>query len=179
MTPFYTRKGDDGLTGLLGDGSLPKFDLRMDAIGALDEATAFLGLARTLCTSEGTPELILELQRSLYQLMAEAASTSETANQFLFATPEQIQILEGHIERLTIQVKMPREFIVSGDSQAQAALDIARTVVRRAERKMAAMLDRGDVQNYYLLAYLNRLSSLLFVMSLFELQFPPTTAKQP
>ncbi len=74
---------------------------------------------------------------------------------------------------------MPREFIVSGDSQAQAALDIARTVVRRAERKMAAMLDRGDVQNYYLLAYLNRLSSLLFVMSLFELQFPPTTAKQP
>jgi len=108
VTPFYTRKGDDGLTGLLGDGRLPKFDLRMDAIGALDEATAFLGLARTLCTSEGTPELILELQRSLYQLMAEAASTSETANQFLFATPEQIQILEGHIERLTIQVKMPR-----------------------------------------------------------------------
>jgi len=164
---------------LLGEGRMPKSDLRMDSIGALDEATAFLGLARSLCTSGGTPELILELQRNLYKLMAETASTPDTADRFLFATPEQIQILEGHIDRLSSQVKLPREFIVGGDSQAQAALDIARTIVRRAERNMAALLERGDVQNRHLLAYLNRLSSLLFILSVYELQSPPTIAKQP
>ncbi len=170
MPTFYTRRGDDGMTGLLGEGRVNKYDLRMDTLGAIDEATAALGLARAQSVLEITQELTVTIQRDLYRLMAETAATQENAERFHAINAEKIEWLETEIDALSQRVDVPREFIIPGDTVAGAAFDVARTIVRRAERFMAALLARGDVHNTELLKYLNRLSSLLFILELFENQ---------
>ena len=132
--PFYTRKGDDGTTGLLGEGRVAKHHARMEAIGTLDESSASLGLARAAARDVRCGSLLLEAQRDLYRLMAEIAATPENANQFHFDV-QRVDWLEKHIDALSKIVEMPKEFIVPGDSAAGAALSLARAVVRRAERR--------------------------------------------
>jgi cob(I)alamin adenosyltransferase len=180
MTAFYTRKGDDGTTGLLGPGRIAKSDLRIETIGAVDEASAALGLARSICrTAEAG--LIMQVQRDLYGLMAEVAATAENAARFRVITPERTAWLEGQIDRLTALVKLPFEFILPGDTPAGGALDMARAVVRRAERRLVELKNRGEVLNPDLLRYLNRLSSFCYVLELYEIQTggpgSPTLAK--
>lgn len=170
MPGFYTRRGDDGMTGLLGEGRVAKYDLRMDTLGAIDEATAALGLARAQSVSETAQELTVSVQRDLYLLMAETAATQENAERFHAINAEKVGWLESNTDALSLQVEVPREFIIPGDTVAGAAFDMARTIVRRAERFMAALLARGDVTNTELLKYLNRLSSFLFILELFENQ---------
>lgn len=169
MSQFYTRRGDDGTTGVLGEGRVPKYDLRMEALGAVDEATAALGQARALAAPPLT-ELLLQLQRSLYRLMAEVAATPENAERFLSIDTAQVTWLEERTDEWVARVEMPREFIVPGDTRLGAALSVARTIVRRAERRVAELLARGDITNTNLLAYLNRLSSLCFVLELAAVQ---------
>lgn len=182
MPAWFTRQGDDGFTGLLGEGRVAKHDLRMEAIGALDEANAALGAARSLIRTPGMGEILLKVQRDLYGLMAETAATTENAAKFRSAGAESVRWLEEQVEAVGQKVTLPKEFIVPGDSVAGAFLDLARTIVRRAERRMAALLQRGDVQNPYLLQYLNRLSSLCFLLELQEIQAAgvqrPTQAKK-
>jgi cob(I)alamin adenosyltransferase len=170
MSPFYTRKGDEGDTGLLSRGRFPKDDLRLEEIGTIDEANAALGLARCWVRSEVTAALIVKIQRDLYNLMAETAAGQENAAKFHTIGAEQVSWLETEIASLEGTVHIPEEFIMPGDSTAGAALDLARTIVRRAERHMTGLMRRGDVDNPELLRYLNRLSSLCFVMELFENQ---------
>jgi cob(I)alamin adenosyltransferase len=181
MKSIYTRTGDDGYTGLLGEGRVPKFDARMEALGAVDEATAALGLARNLTSVPETGQLLLTIQRHLYGLMAETAATPENAAAFHSIGAEQVTWLEEEADTLSQTVPMPREFIVPGDSLPGAYLDLARTIVRRAERRLAELLQRGDIENTELLRYLNRLSSLLFMLELRENQAlgteRPTLAK--
>jgi cob(I)alamin adenosyltransferase len=181
MKSIYSRTGDDGYTGLLGEGRVPKFDARMEALGAVDEATAALGLARNLTNIPETRQLILKVQGHLYGLMAETAATPENAATFRSIDADQVTWLEAEADALTQTVPMPREFIVPGDSLPGAYLDLARTIVRRAERRLAELLQRGDVENIQLLRYLNRLSSLLFMLELRENQAlgteRPTLAK--
>ncbi len=169
-SPFYTATGDDGTTGLLGEGRVPKDDPRMEAVGALDEATAALGLARAHARAPRTRTLLLEVQRHLYHLMAEVAATPENQARFRGITSEQVAWLEAQIAALEEDVPPPKAFIVPGDSPGGAFLDLARTVVRRAERRVAALLRNGTLENSALLAYLNRLSSLCFVLELLENQ---------
>ena len=165
---FYTRTGDDGTTGLLGEGRVPKTHPRIEALGALDESTATLGLARAQARDPRSSGILLEAQRDLYKLMAEVAATAETAEQFHFIDAGRVTWIESQIEQLSATVTMPREFILPGDSLAGAALSMARAIIRRAERRVVELLAGKEISNPDLVPYLNRLSSLCFVLELVE-----------
>ena len=167
---FYTAKGDDGTTGLLGEGRVPKYHVRMEAIGALDEASAALGLARAQCNAHQTALILLEAQRDLYKLMAEVAATPENAQSFHFINEARVGWLEEQTDELSKAVEMPKEFILPGDTLGGAALSLARAIVRRAERCVVSLFDDEKVANPDLQRYLNRLSSLCFVLELLENQ---------
>jgi cob(I)alamin adenosyltransferase len=181
MTKFYTRSGDDGTTGLLGAGRAPKDAPRLEAVGSLDEANAALGLARSACQAPQSGEMILTIQRDLYSLMAEVAALPEHAPRFRSIEAGRVAWLEAQIEAIETLVPTTNEFIVPGDSPAGAALDLARTIVRRAERRLTSLHLAGELHNPELLRYLNRLSSLCFVLELLENlqagQSRPTLAK--
>jgi cob(I)alamin adenosyltransferase len=168
MPPIYTRSGDDGSTGLLGEGRLPKYHLRLETLGVLDEASAALGLARALCKGSRTGSLLKEIQRDLYNLMAEVAATPENVQQFQTLEKVRVTWLEKQIDDIAAAAPVPADFILPGDSLAGAALAMARTIVRRAERRAAELLDSGGIGNRVLLQYLNRLSSLVFALEVFE-----------
>ena len=168
MSPFYTRTGDEGTTGLLGEGRVPKFDDRIEALGAVDEATAAIGLARASALAPQTAPLLLEVQRHLYKLMAEVGATPENSAKFRTIGDNQVKWLEEQTDALEQTTEMPREFILPGDVPASAALALARTIVRRAERRVVALFHAGQLENPSLLAYLNRLSSLIFMLELVE-----------
>jgi cob(I)alamin adenosyltransferase len=170
MAPFFTRSGDDGNTGILGKGRIPKHHPRMEALGTVDEATAALGVARSLSTIPETQTLILETQRDLYHLMAELAASPEEAQHFRKLDRARMGWLESTTEALGATVTIPGEFILPGDTPAGAALSLARTIVRRAERRIAGLLHEGEIDNPLLMQYLNRLSSLCFVLELRENQ---------
>jgi len=164
---FFTRRGDDGTTGLLGKGRVSKHDSRIEALGTLDEASAALGLARALVREERSGTMLLEAQRDLYRVMAEVAAAPENAGQFHFEAAR-VGWLEQQIEAISNVVQMPGEFIVPGDTPGGAALSIARAVVRRAERRLVELFDKKKSSNPALQQYLNRLSSLLFALELAE-----------
>jgi cob(I)alamin adenosyltransferase len=167
MPRFYTRKGDDGNTDLLGGGRVPKNDLRPQAFGTVDEASAALGLARSLTSSEEIRQVLTQAQRDLYHLMAEVSATSEKAERFRTIDAKHVEWLEIMIEKFGHDLD-PQEFVLGGDSTPGAALDMARTIVRRAERLVAELQHENELSNPYLLQYLNRLSSLCFVLLLWE-----------
>ncbi|MEJ2210434.1 MAG: cob(I)yrinic acid a,c-diamide adenosyltransferase [Anaerolineae bacterium] len=166
---FYSGRGDDGYTQLLGPGRVPKYDPRPEAYGTVDEAQAALGLARAAGgTAEGA-DVVLALQRDLYSLMAELAAAGDEDSPFAGSVSAgHVARLEGWLADLEARVEAPTEFVVPGDSPAGAALHLARTVVRRAERQAARLAADGLLTNLHVLGYLNRLSSLLFVLALFE-----------
>jgi cob(I)alamin adenosyltransferase len=168
MTSFFTRSGDDGYTGLLGEGRVPKHDPVPEALGVLDEATACLGLARSICKSDDTCAAILQVQRHLYGLMAEVAATPANADKFRTIGTEQVSWLEEQVNIFNERAPAPKDFIIPGDTEVGASLDLARTVVRRAERRVAELAHRGWTKNEAILQYLNRLSSLIFTLELYE-----------
>ncbi len=168
MSPFYTQTGDEGSTGLLGEGRVPKFDLRIEALGALDEATAALGLARASVNAPQITPLIVEVQRDLYKLMAEVGATPENAARFRSIDDARVKWLETQTDAITSEVEVPNEFIIPGEVPSSAAMGLARTIVRRAERRVVELYHSGGLQNLSLLAYLNRLSSLCFALELLE-----------
>ncbi|MEZ0395470.1 MAG: cob(I)yrinic acid a,c-diamide adenosyltransferase [Anaerolineales bacterium] len=170
MSPFFTRTGDDGTTGLLGEGRLPKHHPRIEALGTLDEASAALGLARALSAAPQTAPLLVEVQRDLYKIMAEVAAAPAQAERFRTLEPARLQWLDEQAEALAAIAPIPRQFILPGDSSAGAALALARTIVRRAERRLSALLEQQELQNHLPLQYLNRLSSLCFALELLENQ---------
>jgi len=181
MTNFYTRTGDDGLTGRLGEGRLPKHHILIDAIGTLDEASSALGMARAQVSAVRTREVILKIQKDLYHIMAELSATAENAEKFRVIDSERLSWLETEIEHYSSLVDAPKEFIVPGDTPSGAALAMARTIVRRSERRVSELYSVEQFENPVLLPYLNRLSSLCFVLELSENQHQgserPTLAK--
>lgn len=181
MSPFYTRTGDDGYTGLLGKGRVPKYHPQTEATGTIDEANAALGMARAACKTDQAAEILLAVQIDLYNLMAEVSTSRENAARFRTIDENRITWLENKIEQVSALVEVPNEFIVPGDSTSSAALDLARTIVRRAERRVAELVHNGTIENILLLKYLNRLSSLCFVLELLEIKTGgkpiPTLAK--
>jgi cob(I)alamin adenosyltransferase len=140
-------------------------------LGAVDEAGAALGLARAHARSPEGLEMLLRIQRDLYGLMAELAATPENAERFRSVRAEQVAWVEAQTDRVASLVKIPREFILPGDTISGAFLDMARVIVRRAERRVAALLHSGAISNPELLRYLNRLSSCCFVMEIRENQY--------
>ena len=170
MPEFYTRNGDDGYTGILGAGRVPKHTPRIETIGTLDEAMAALGVSRAVAQSSLTGSILLEVQRDLYHLMAETAAQPEHAAQFRMIDEKRIVWLENKIDEIRAKVEVLEEFILPGDSHAGAAISLARTIVRRAERWVTRLFLDGELENPELLRYLNRLSTLCFVLELLENQ---------
>jgi cob(I)alamin adenosyltransferase len=168
MPPIYTRTGDDGTTGLLGEGRVPKYHPRMEALGALDETSAALGLARALCTDPQMENRLKAVQRDLYAIMTEVAAAPENTQRFQTLELGRVQWLESQTDLIAAIAPAPQGFILPGDSLSGAAIGLARTICRRAERRIAELLERGEVENRVILQYLNRLSSFCFVLELFE-----------
>ncbi|MCS7088959.1 MAG: cob(I)yrinic acid a,c-diamide adenosyltransferase [Thermoflexales bacterium] len=168
MTTFYTRTGDDGYTSLLGEGRVAKYMPQPEAYGTVDEASAAMGVARAAAQSPRTRELLLTAQRDLYHMMAELAAAQHVAARFRKVDAARVQWLEQATDEIAARIELPREFVVPGDSLPGAYLDLARTIVRRAERLVVKLLHDGIIENAELARYLNRLSSLLFVLALYE-----------
>jgi cob(I)alamin adenosyltransferase len=163
--PWYTARGDDGSTGLLGEGRVPKHHPQPEAFGAVDEASSMIGFARALSEDTEVNDVLVQVQRHCYGLMAELAATKAAQAQFRQIGSDQVQWLSNQTDHFGSRVSMPREFIIPGETPAEGALDMARTVVRRAERRVSRLIDDTLIENKFLVAYLNRLSSLLFVLS--------------
>lgn len=180
MTKFYTGKGDDGTTGLLGEGRVKKNDLRMETLGSLDELSAFLGFARSLHPT-AFDGVIKQIQIQIYEMMAELAATKDNQQTYRKITEKSIKELEKKISQFSNLVNNINGFILPGDSQLSASLSISRTVCRRCERRVVELFDNGIFSNENIKTYLNRLSSLLYVMEVFEAsksQGTPTPAKE-
>ena len=179
----YTRRGDDGYTGLLGPERVPKYDTRLEAYGTIDELQAVLGLARASGCEARDREILLAVERDCHKMMAELAASGYRSKPFAGGiTSAHVDQLERWIGELEAQVGMPTGFVIPGDSQPGAALHLARTICRRAERLVAQLAHNGVLAGDGALRYINRLSSLLFVMACLEDQAAtgsrPTLARE-
>jgi len=163
---IYTRTGDDGTTGLLFGGRVGKDSALMHITGTVDEAQAVLGLARAEAEhGSELDQLLTGLERDLYVLMAEVTTDPSNRSKLkpgtTLVTIEMIEALEVHIDDFIERFDMPTDFVVPGANRASAALDLGRTVVRRAERLVVASPIEGSLVG----RYLNRLSDLLWAMA--------------
>src|ERR1700722_10501424 len=166
MVRIYTKTGDDGTTGLLYGGRVRKDSTTMQVNGAVDEAQAMMGLARAEAAPDSELDaMLVRLERDLYVLMAEVATDVSNRGKLTpgttLVTEEMVAALEVHIDELIDRFEMPAEFVVPGANRVSAALDVSRTVVRRAERLVVSDPVDGSLVG----RYLNRLSDLLWAMA--------------
>jgi cob(I)alamin adenosyltransferase len=168
--PIYTKTGDDGTTGLLFGGRVSKADPVVEVCGTLDEAVAALGLGRSLLGGERDLEpVVLDLQRGLFAAAAEVAANPRARERLVpgisCVTTEMTARLEQAIDALLAERPLRRAFVVPGATPAAAALDLARTSLRRAERRLIAGRQEGLAVSATLLAYVNRASDLAYVLA--------------
>ena len=156
--------GDTGQTDLLGGRRVAKSDARIEALGALDEATSALGVARQSVQRPQTGEVLRQAQRDLYQLMAELAMPPEHPKR-VRVTADRVEWVEQALEELEAAVTIPAKFVLPGACAASAGVDYARAVVRRAERRVVEVAHAEAAPNPHLLAYVNRLSLLLYMVA--------------
>jgi cob(I)alamin adenosyltransferase len=166
---IYTRAGDDGTTGLYFGGRVRKDDPSIELNGDVDEAQATIGVARAgMARASELDELMISVERDLWVLMAEVATSSQNRRKLVagksLVTAEMVTSLEEAIDRLTERTELSKDFIVPGEDGVAAALDVARTVVRRAERRTTAVQVEGSL----VATYLNRLSDLLWAAARFQ-----------
>ena len=165
---IYTKKGDDGTTGLFYGGRVSKADLGPEAYGTVDEATSSLGVARALAQG-AMKELILSVQRDLFVVGAELATGPDNRSKLepstSLTTVAMVERLEREIDRIEAETGMPTQFVVPGGNQLAASLDVARTVVRRAERRAVEWRDGHRIPDSSVVPYLNRLADLVYMMA--------------
>ncbi|MGH7639933.1 MAG: cob(I)yrinic acid a,c-diamide adenosyltransferase [Candidatus Dormibacteria bacterium] len=166
---IVTKGGDRGQTQLLYGGRVGKDDPRTEAYGALDEAISAMGLARALCHNEEVQQRIVELQRECFTVGAELATApgfrDKLEAHFPTLAAGAVDALEADVHRLEREVGLPQGFVIPGGSPGAAALDLSRSLVRRAERRAVGLLRQGQLENSEVVRYLNRLSDLLFMLS--------------
>ena len=172
MVKIYTKKGDDGTTSLWYGGRVPKDSARTEAYGTFDEACSTLGVARALCTESGTTELaadILRLQDDLFVAGAELATAPEAAERLedgiSRVTPEMVEEAERLIDRYMAEVELPPKFVIPGGNLISAHLDVARTVIRRAERHVSTLVEEDEIASETLVHFVNRASDLAYAMA--------------
>lgn len=169
MSDIYTKLGDDGSTGLLFGGRVSKADPLIDTLGSLDEAVAALGMARASCTDPELGAIILELQRGLFVAAADLAANPRAREQLVpgisLVTDSMISQVEATIDRRVATHPLRPVFLVPGENLASAALDLGRTIVRRAERRLVASRQDGRAASPQVLPYLNRVSDLIYVLA--------------
>lgn len=156
----YTRTGDKGSTSLLSGERVPKQSLRVEAYGNIDEVSSALGMARATAKREDVKETILKIQKLLMSLMADVASINLEEP---YITPEHVTFFEETIDSYDAMLAPLTHFITPGENIGAAALDVARTTTRRAERALLRVTENEDVNNNVLLC-LNRLSDLCFIL---------------
>lgn len=176
---IYTRKGDDGTTGLLFGGRVAKDSAAPTAYGTVDETQAFLGLARAECDGE-LADVLLHLERDLWIVMGELATDPANRDRLepgaTLVTEAMVSHLEELIDSFSERFEPPTEFVVPGQERVAAMLDVARTVARRAERDALAAAAAGSA----VVAYLNRLSDLLWTLARWrEGESLPTRSIEP
>jgi len=170
LTKIYTRTGDDGTTGLVDGSRLPKHDVRMEAIGAVDEANSALGLAAVSLADGAFAEPLYRIQNDLFDLGADLATPAAEGDDFapsdmvLRIVPAQVEWLETAIDAANARLEPLTSFVLPGGSEAAARLHVARAAARHAERAMTAMAAAMPT-NPRALAYINRLSDYLFVLA--------------
>ena len=171
MVKIYTRKGDDGSTGLWYGGRVPKSGGRPEAYGAVDETASALGLARVLA-EQTDPELasdILRIQNELFIAGAELATSPEASERLepgvSKVTADMIERLESDVDKYMERVELPPKFVIPGGTELSARLDVARTAMRRAERRVVDLKMDGELKDETVLRYLNRASDTLFAMA--------------
>jgi cob(I)alamin adenosyltransferase len=170
VVKIYTRKGDDGTTGLWYGGRVAKSDARPEAYGAVDEAASALGVARAAAGAQSdVADDILSLQRGLFVAGAELATAREAADRLedevSRVTPEMVHHLESVIDRYMEHVDLPPKFVIPGGNELSAHLDVARTALRRAERRVVDLSRTEDLTDGSVLRYLNRASDAVFAMA--------------
>ena len=168
----YTKFGDKGDTSLLYGGRVSKNNPHSEAYGITDEEVSAMGLARALTEDERVKDTLRDLKRELFTIAAELATDPgkyELFQQhFKPVTEEMVTNLEQAIDSLEEEFEMPKVFILPGGSQPSAAIDLARCVIRTAERRVVAMHEQGLLTNDLIMTYLNRLGDLLFVLARYE-----------
>ncbi len=168
----YTKFGDAGETSLLYGGRVSKNGLNTEAYGITDEAVSVMGLARAMTRDPRVNDLLRDLQRELFTIAAELATDPNKyelfQQHFKPVTEEMVKSLETAIDSLEEEFEMPKVFILPGGSQASAAIDLARCVIRTAERRVVAMAESDILTNGLIMSYLNRLGDLLFVLARYE-----------
>lgn len=163
---IYTRTGDDGQTGLFGGPRVPKDAPRIEAYGTVDELNAALGVARCAALPEAIDAVVARVQNELFDLGAELATPDPESRGLRTIGPQHASSLEAAIDEFTAGLPALREFILPGGVPAAAALHQARTVCRRAERRLVSLAaSADDAVSRDLIVYLNRLSDLLFVLA--------------
>lgn len=169
---IYTKKGDDGTTGLLFGGRVQKDDARTEAYGTLDEVVSALGLARGAGLTPPVEAVVVRLQREMFVVGAQLATAPENQHKLQEGvskiTPEMTAQAESDIDSLVERHPLPEEFILPGESLSSAGLDLARSTVRRAERQAVALRRSDQMPDDEILRYLNRVSDLLFALARYE-----------
>ena len=173
MVKIYTKKGDDGTTSLWYGGRIPKHHGRTDAYGTLDEACSQLGVARALCGPDQA-ELaadILRMQDDIFVAGAELATAPEAAGRLedgvSRTTEAMVTELEQLIDRYMAQVELPPKFVIPGGNQLSAQLDVARTTIRRAERRISELKEEGEIEGETVIHFINRASDAIYAMARF------------
>jgi cob(I)alamin adenosyltransferase len=172
MPRIYTKTGDDGSTGLLYGGRVSKAGAVAEALGAIDEVVAALGVARALLAPGPRGDELLEIQRELFVVGADLATNPDGRDKLepgvSLVTGSMAARLEARIDALVADHPLPSVFIVPGANPVSAALDVARSAARRAERRVVGLREAGGVVEDPVIAYVNRLSDLLFVLARIE-----------
>ena len=158
MGKIYTKTGDKGETGLFGGVRVPKDSLRMEVIGSLDEMNAMLGVCRSLGEPDKLKKILHQLQRELFDLGAELSGSKP------LLTEDHVTHLENWIDEMDAELDPLQNFILPGGGKLGSTLHLARTICRRAERKLVSLSQKEDVSEV-VMKYVNRLSDLLFMMA--------------
>ncbi len=169
---IYTKYGDQGETSLLYGGRVSKDDAHTEAYGIMDEAVSTIGLARAMSQDETVQKILRELQWDLFTIAAELATDPQRYDlfkrHFKPVTPEMVIGIEKLIDDLEEKMEMPNSFILPGGSPSSAAIDMARSIIRTAERRTVALKKEGKLTNPDILSYMNRLGDLLFVLARYQ-----------
>ena len=169
---IYTKKGDDGSTGLLYGGRVPKDDLRTEVYGTLDETVSALGVARAAGLVPRVETIVIRLQREMFIAGAELATADENRHKLQVGVSKIDDTMtaraEADIDSLLEEHPLRPEFVLPGETMGSAGLDLARSTVRRAERQAVALRRAGGIDDAEVLRYLNRVSDLLFALARYE-----------
>ncbi len=168
MQPLHP--GDDGRTNYLGKGRIPKFDLRIETLGTLDEADACCGIVRGMCRQKVIRTIMAGVMRRLHIAIGEVSSSIESKLKIPHLMEADVKWAEKEIANLQKDLQAPLGFILAGDTEISAFINQARAIIRRAERRVAQMIHKNLIKPGVLLIFLNRLGTLCFHLQVWEIQ---------